>query len=304
MSAYTTGTATFTAGSTAVTGTGTAWTADMIGARIERNGLSGIIAAVTSGTSITLLQGAPAGMAGTGTYAIDRNTADAATGAAVLPKVDAMLDRWTAAQGAPLDALNASSTYSRDLWTNVDQTAWRADLGVAASSHTHDASATVSGVFADALFPARLGTLGQNITDWNAATTSGNYRSPRSSDGALNTPSDGHAGFTGHYWQGITEHSGIVGFLRQEVTSLNGWANGQPEARFERWQFAGTWTPWRRLWITQDGLDARYVQPSRLLRSATPSSPTVGTNYAGSTLTPAQTGTWQNRGGDLYVRVV
>jgi hypothetical protein len=95
MTTYTTGTAIFTAGSTAVTGSGTVWNAAMVGAQIVRNGLVGHVAAIVSPTSLTLAQVAPAGMAGTGSYAIDLNTSDAATGAAILPKVDDMLSRLT-----------------------------------------------------------------------------------------------------------------------------------------------------------------------------------------------------------------
>lgn len=144
MGTHTLGTATFTAGSTAVTGSGTNWTADMIGATIIRAGLTGVVASVTPPSTLTLAQAAPAGMAGTGDYAILLNTSDAATAASVREAVATLLAQLLAVQGAPMAALIASSSYSRGLLDNPDGATWRADLGLGGAFMRYDAAQTLS----------------------------------------------------------------------------------------------------------------------------------------------------------------
>jgi hypothetical protein len=134
MTLYVTGTATFTAGSTAVTGSGTAWNASMIGAQIVRNGLVGHVAAIVSPTALTLAVAAPAGMAGTGAYAIDLNTSDQATDEGVRTQVATLLSQLSAVQGPALSALLASSTFMRSTWDAGDAATARADLGLGAVS--------------------------------------------------------------------------------------------------------------------------------------------------------------------------
>ncbi|MEF2073471.1 gp53-like domain-containing protein [Consotaella aegiceratis] len=76
---YTTGTATVTAGSAIVTGTGTSWALSLVnGGLFTRSGIAVPIVSVESNTSLTLAYAWP-GTTGTGAYAIDLGRAEAAS---------------------------------------------------------------------------------------------------------------------------------------------------------------------------------------------------------------------------------
>jgi hypothetical protein len=110
---YTTGTATVTSGSAVVTGTGTAWSIGVVnGGVFSRLGLSIPILSVDSATQLTLAYTAPAGMAGTGAYAIDlarAGAADAVTANARLAQLVAQLQGISAFSQTILDDPDAAT---------------------------------------------------------------------------------------------------------------------------------------------------------------------------------------------------
>lgn len=130
---YTTGTATVTSGSAVVTGTGTAWNIGVVnGGVFFRNGLGAPIASVDSATQLTLATNAPAGMAGTGTYAIDlarAGAADAVTANARLAELVAQLQGISAFAQTTLD--------------DPDAATFRATIGAVGGNTTSAAAADI-----------------------------------------------------------------------------------------------------------------------------------------------------------------
>ena len=189
-----------------------------------------------------------------------------AYGLTLVDDADAATARTTLgaqASDATLTSLSGLSLAEGDmLYATAADTLARLPKGTAAQVLTMNAGATAPEWVAtgDIGLPDRLGITGKFIADWNTATENGFYTSGRKSpDGVTHSPADDNAGFDGHYWHGVTTVS-QVGFIYQEVTSLNGMGAGAIEASFCRWQFVGVWGQWKRRWVSQDGLDTRYAQ--------------------------------------------
>jgi hypothetical protein len=295
MPNYTIHTGTFTTGNVNVTGITPVIDNSIIEASIERNGAVGTIAEFLSPTAMTLALNAPATMNGTGQFLINRNTSKAATGADIAAQLRAYMLELAAVKGDNLAAIVAANDYSLGLLTNANAADWRTDLSAAAASHNHDAAAIISGIIADARLQTRL-TFGESITDWNNALEEGSYFSGTGTGGVLNTP-DGASGTLS--WHGIfipwsTSHGNQYARNFGNTTAIQMWRRGRS---------SNVWGAWVRCYESEAELDLRYVQPSRIISSTTPASPTIGTSYAGSALTPAQTGTWQHRGGTLFARI-
>lgn len=96
----------------------------------------------------------------------------------------------------------------------------------------------VSGTFADARMPTRLGTLSKTLTDWNTAVENGWYMA--SGLGAANAPNGSNNWFYGE----VINHQG-AGWCTQ---TLYDFAAGSPIVPvWRRAQQNGTWGQWHRL---------------------------------------------------------
>lgn len=126
------------------------------------------------------------------------------------------------------------------------------DIGAAASSHSHDAGNITSGTLNDARLPARLGTVAQSITDWNAATSNGWYMSST----AANAPD-------GSWFIGSTENHGALGWCTQTVHAFSGDTEADTKT-YRREQNNGAWGTWYRLRLSQAEQSAIYLNASNI----------------------------------------
>lgn len=136
--------------------------------------------------------------------------------------------------------------------------------GKSDTGHTHAASETASGQFADARMPERLTAHGRQITtDWNTATTVGFYSSARGTDGVLNTP-DGPSGT--QWWTGIVlSYQGS--WTRQIVWRIDALAADTVCYMRTYNSATTTWGAWYRLRTSEAELDARFFQRGEVTAS-------------------------------------
>ena len=128
------------------------------------------------------------------------------------------------------------------------------NLGAAAASHNHDASAINSGTLDNARLPARLQAAGQTINDWNNARENGWYQGY----GAANAPEG-----VIDWWLGQVEiHNGawvtqtIYRFTADDSTNTHLWRRSS----FDNGAGGIGWGAWYKLQWSQAEQDARYVR--------------------------------------------
>lgn len=137
--------------------------------------------------------------------------------------------------------------------------------------------ATAIGNLVPQRLPARLGEYGALITDWNTAVKSGFYRSV---DGAANIPLAGA-------YSGVVEALN-ADWVTQTVHSVR--ADGAADTYAFRRSYntaANGWSPWYRLRLSEDELNALYLRKtaSTVLEAGFWTKP-VALSAAGGTLTP------------------
>jgi microcystin-dependent protein len=126
------------------------------------------------------------------------------------------------------------------------------NLGAAAATHNHDASAINSGTLDNARLPARLQAAAQTITDWNNALENGWYQG----SSAANAPEgvlDWWLGYVeAHYDRWVTQT--VHRFTADAPTNTHIWRRSSADAGAA----VRTWGPWYKLQLSQAEQDARY----------------------------------------------
>lgn len=166
---------------------------------------------------------------------------------------------------------NASTTIYVNNWLKLDYTdqvlsvagltgaitapALRSALSLATIATSGSASDLSAGILSDARLPARLGTIGKGITDWDSALETGWYMG----FGIANSPE----GDTG-WWMGFIQAHRIdaTGYITQTVHKFV--ADGANNTwTYRRSMDNGVWSDWTRFFLSeaeQQALwDARYL---------------------------------------------
>ncbi|MCQ0987557.1 tail fiber domain-containing protein [Jiella marina] len=267
---YATGTVSVGSGSTTVTGSGTAWVANGVqaGDYFAANGLTARIAAVNSNTSITLARGWPGTALSAGDYEIRftpgasrvtaaLNTLIGLLGNGILQSLaglSAAADRLPYFTGAGSLGLTPITNWARALLDDPDSTTARVTIGA------HNADNLIAGTVADARLPGRIQASASNISDYNQVIENGLYRSAS----AVNGP----AGFLSNAF-GLLRVERWSASVTQTVWHLSSSTSGNTLAyRRQGDTSTGTWTPWYKVMISQEEMDARYLRRDA---SATPS---------------------------------
>jgi hypothetical protein len=135
------------------------------------------------------------------------------------------------------------------------------NLGAAAATHTHDASAINSGTLANARLPARLQAAAQTITDWDNALENGWFQGNQ----AANAPENvltwwlGYVEVHNPLWVTQTVHR----FTADAPTNTQIWRRSSADsAGATGHSLQGTrtrvWGAWYKLQLSQTEQDARY----------------------------------------------
>ena len=148
---------------------------------------------------------------------------------------------------------NTETQAGTDTARAVTPAGLKSTLGAySALTHTHAASAIVSGTIENDRLPARLKSVAQTINDWNLATENGWYQGSRAS----NAPE----GFL-DWWIGIVEvHNDL--WVTQTVHRFT--ADAQADTHVWRRSSSDNgsgsrvWNAWYKLQLSQEEQDARY----------------------------------------------
>ena len=175
------------------------------------------------------------------------------TGKAVTPAGLASRTATDARAGIVELADNTETQAGTDTARAVTPAGLKSTLGAySALTHTHAASAIVSGTIENDRLPARLKSFAQTINDWNLATENGWYQGSKAS----NAPE----GFL-DWWIGIVEvHNDLWVTQTVHRFTADAQANTHVWRRSSSDNGSGSrvWNAWYKLQLSQEEQDARY----------------------------------------------